>query len=217
MTALVRPVLPSDQRAVGDIAYATGFFGDSARIFFPAPALFRALWVAAYFRGAGFAGFVAEVDAQVVGYVLGAPDGGLYRAGLRRAVPDVLAALPARGVLACLPYLGRAAVWHAPLADPARFPAHLHLNLLPEARGYRLGERLLRAHLSILAGAGVSGVQLSTTSENEAALGLYRKLGFQVIHTRATRMWRPWLGRETTQLVLGLDLRSWPEDSSGPA
>ena len=210
MTALVRPVQPSDQRAVGDIAYATGFFGASARIFFPAPALFRALWVAAYFRGAGFAGFVAEVDGQVVGYVLGAPDGHLYQRGLRRAAPEILAALPTRGLWGCLPYLWRAALWHAPQADPARVPAHLHLNLLPQARGHRLGERLLRAHLRTLAGAGVPGVQLSTTAENGAALGLYRKLGFQEAHTRLTPLWTPWLGRATRQLVLTLELRQGP-------
>ncbi|GGR81210.1 GNAT family N-acetyltransferase [Deinococcus sedimenti] len=206
MTAIVRPVQPSDQRAVGDIAFGTGFFGQSARVYFPAPGLFRALWVAAYFRGAGFAGFVAEVDGQIVGYVLGAPDGNLYQQGLRRAAPEILAALPTWGLLGCLPYLGRAALWHAPQADPVRFPAHLHLNLLPDARGHRLGERLLRAHLRTLAGAGVPGVQLSTTTENAAALGLYRKVGFQVAHRRATPLWTPWLGRAATQVVMTLDL-----------
>lgn len=208
VSAAIRPVQLTDQAVVGDIAYATGFFGGSAARYFPAQTLFKALWVGPYFHGAGFAGFVAEVDGQVVGYVLGSPDWSLYRPGLWRAIPAALASrssLP--DVLASLPYLMRATWWRATHADPHLYPAHLHLNLLPEARGHYLGERLLRAHLTTLAGAGVPGVQFSTTTENEAALGLYRKLGFQVLHTRPTSLWEPWLGRETTQVVMGLELR----------
>lgn len=89
------------------------------------------------------------------------------------------------------------------------YPAHLHLNLLPQARGLHLGQRLLAAHLITLAGAGVAGVQLSTTTENAAALGLYHKAGFQVLSTRPTPLWTPWLGRETAQVVMGLDLKRW--------
>ena len=165
MTALVRPAQPKDQLAVGAIAYATGYFGDSAVKYFPAQALFSALWVGPYFHGAGFACQVAEVDSQVVGYILGAPDWFNYRRGLWHAVPGILSARPPLPtLLACLPYLLRAAVWHAPQADPHLYPAHLYLNLLSGARGHHLGERLLRAHLTTLAGAGVPGVQLSTTT-----------------------------------------------------
>lgn len=204
MTALIRPAQPDDQPVIGDIAYATGYFGESAARYFPARRLFRALWAGPYFHGAGFAGFVAEVDSQIVGYVLGAPDWDIYRQGVWRAVPEIVASCPAPSVLLrCLPYLWRAALWHAPQADVRLYPAHLHLNLLPEARGHHLGERLLWAHLTTLAGAGVSGVQLSTTTENAAALGLYRKLGFETIHQVETPLWRPWLGRQTTQVVMG--------------
>lgn len=96
---------PADQPVVGEIAYATSFFGDSAARYFPAKALFQALWVGPYFCGAGFAGFVAKVDGAVVGYIIGAPDWAQYRRGLWRAVAEYLFSRPALSPLpACLPY-----------------------------------------------------------------------------------------------------------------
>lgn len=212
LAATIRPMQPADMEAVGQVAYATGYFGASAARYFPAPRLFALLWVGAYFRGAGFGCFVAELDGQVVGYILGAPTPELYSRGLWRAIAQIPGALPPPARLPrAVYYLLR--MWHfaAPHIDEARYPAHLHINLLPAARGHRLGERLLRAHLQTLAGAGVPGVHLSTTSENVAALGLYRKLGFSVLAAQPTPLWRPWLGRDTTQLLLGLELRQFME------
>lgn len=198
-----------DEAAVGRIAYLTGYFGESAARYFPARALFELLWVGPYFQGVGVGCFVAELDGQAVGYVLGAPDQASYLRGLKAVLWRRLwRVIPAPGaLLPSLYYLLRAAVFAAPRADPALFPAHLHINLLPEARGHRLGEGLLRAHLDELGRVGVRGVQLSTTTENEAALGLYRKWGFQVAARQPTRLWVPWLGRETTQVVLSRIIR----------
>jgi ribosomal protein S18 acetylase RimI-like enzyme len=205
---VIRPIRPSDERAVGRIAYQTGFFGQSAAAYFANERLFAHLWVGPYFRGGGFACLVAESEGEILGYVLGSPDPGQYGRSLRRVLLRMLPRLtPLRQTWASLPYLLRAGRYPSPHADWQQFPAHLHINLLPEARGLGLGRRLLTGHLDLLRGAGVVGVQLSTTSENRAALELYRRLGFVLMATATTPLWTPWLGHPAEHLGLGLVLR----------
>ncbi|MBZ9753269.1 GNAT family N-acetyltransferase [Deinococcus sp. HMF7604] len=197
---VLRPVRPSDEAAVGRVAYQTGFFGDSAARYFRDAALFAALWVGPYFRGGGFGGFVAQQGPEVVGYVLGSPSPLLYRRAVLRVVAQQ--AWQLRALRTGWPYLWRAARWPGPHADSGRFPAHLHLNLLPQARGQGAGEGLLRAHLQVLAGAGVPGVQLATTTENAAALRLYARLGFTEAARQVTPLWTPWLSHPAEHLCL---------------
>lgn len=174
----LRPATLTDQGALGRVAYLTGFFDGSAERSFPDPALLADLWVRPSLEETGLAGLVAEVGGQGVGYVLGAPDQRVdTRAPGRRPAPgpSPVAGKPVH------PVPGR---WRIPAAGAAlslttravrRLPAHLHLNLLPAARGSGLGRRL-EGHLHALKAAGVPGVQLSTTRENVAALMLISPL-----------------------------------------
>ena len=216
--ATVRLATPEDAEAIGRIAYATGFFGDSAAVFFPDPDLFMALWVEPYLAGQGCCNFVAESREQVRGYIIGACDAASYRRSL------VLAGMHAAGGILtgryrqrrrCLRYLWRMARFgtgSAPLSD---YPAHLHINLLPGTRGRGLGSALLRVHLACLAEAGVPGVQVSTTRENRGALKLYRRSGFRIFSERSSPLWRPWLGRSTSHVVLVRQLESGDRKATG--
>ena len=200
----IRPLTPADRAAVGAIAYETGFFGESAARYFPARALFELLWAGPYFSEAGATGFVAERGGEVLGYIVGFTDERLYRRALLRTVVRGLGRAwpPTRELWPTLHYLARAALFPGPHADPERYPAHLHLNLLAASRGLRLGDALLGAYLAELTRRGVPGVQLSTTSENRAALGLYRKHGFEAAARRITPLWTPWLGHPAEHVVM---------------
>ena len=57
-------------------------------------------------------------------------------------------------------------------------PAHLHIDLLPEAQGRGLGRSMIRAFLDGLRAAGVRGVHLGVSPTNTAARAFYRRLGF---------------------------------------
>ncbi|MDB5045599.1 MAG: GCN5-related N-acetyltransferase [Deinococcus sp.] len=211
---LIRPIQPSDEGVVGQIAYQTGFFGHSAARYFANERLFARLWVGPYFGGGGFACLVAESRGEVLGYILGSPDPALYGRALRRVLlrRTLAQVLPLRQTWASLPYLLRAGRYPSPHPDWKQFPAHLHINLLPAARGLGLGKRLLAAHLEALAGAGVGGVQLSTTTENRAALELYRQFDFVPLARGSTPLWTPWLGHPAEHVGLGLRLSRRPED-----
>ncbi|WP_245619139.1 GNAT family N-acetyltransferase [Deinococcus marmoris] len=201
---MIRPMQPTDEARLGEIAYQTGFFGASAKTYFPDPQLFADLWVRAYFRLPDAVGYVAQVGGDVIGYIVGSLNEGAYRRALVRVVadtvlPGVLTRRYARP-LAALPYLIRTLRYPSPHASETGFPAHLHLNLLPQSRGLGLGRGLLQSYLERLQELGVPGVQLSTTDENAAALGLYRTAGFTVAASEQTELWTPWLGHPARQM-----------------
>lgn len=204
--SLIRPVRPADETRLGEIAYLTGFFGNSAETYFPDAQLFSDLWVRAYFRLPDAVGFVAQVGGDVIGYIIGSGDAEAYRRALGRVVADtVLPGLLTRRYsrpLSALPYLTRTLRYPSPHASEKEFPAHLHLNLLPQSRGLGLGGGLLQAFLTRLEELRIPGVQLSTTDENGAALGLYEKAGFTVSASEKTRLWTPWLGHAARQMCL---------------
>jgi ribosomal-protein-alanine N-acetyltransferase len=57
----------------------------------------------------------------------------------------------------------------------------LTIDVLPEARGYGLGTRLMNECEGRLRTAGCSHVLLETAVNNEAALRLYSKLGYEIL------------------------------------
>ncbi len=59
----------------------------------------------------------------------------------------------------------------------------LTLDILPEARRFGLGSRLMEDCEARLRSAGCEQIFLETAVDNEAAIGLYRKLGYQIIRT----------------------------------
>lgn len=208
----MRPALPGDLDVIGRIAYLTGYFGESARGYFPDERLFRHLWVNPYYlvpREVGVR-FVAGPPGETFGYIVGVTDQTAYERALRftlrrQVLPNLLRGRY-RALPGCLPYLTRLALFPSPHAPRGTYPAHLHLNLLPDARGLGLGRALLTAFVDDLRARGVPGVQLSTTRENEAALALYARAGFEVLAERVLPVWTPWLGRRATHVLMGLKL-----------
>lgn len=135
---------------------------------------------------------VAERDGTVVGYLLGCRD------SRRMRVPAAMAGrhLLRRGLLArpgTAPVIWRSMVDLAPAAIAAaagrtrrrphhevaeRWPAHLHIDLLPEGRGVGLGRALVRRWLDALRRAGIGGCHLETWAENDGAVAFFEAMGF---------------------------------------
>jgi ribosomal protein S18 acetylase RimI-like enzyme len=59
-----------------------------------------------------------------------------------------------------------------------RYPAHLHIDLLPENQGQGLGRTLLDTLRSALAARGVPGVHLGMDPANTRARAFYDRYGF---------------------------------------
>ena len=207
----LRVPVPADLQALGRVAYATGFFGKSAARYLPDERLFTLLWIWPYLHGGGgHASLIALSSQGPLGYILGASNPNTYATAFVAAL--ALAGLATLGGEVKQPlqswrYPIRSLRFPTPHANPQLYPAHLHINLLSTARGLGLGSHLLEQHLEKLRREGVAGVQLSTTKENGAALGLYRKFGFKVLLQQRSPLWIPWLGHPATHVVMGLRLR----------
>jgi ribosomal protein S18 acetylase RimI-like enzyme len=87
---------------------------------------------------------------------------------------------------------------HAPERTPAElaaaYPAHLHIDLMPQVRGLGLGRALIDQLLSELRERGVRGVHLGVDVANHNGIGFYEHLGFEEV------------AREPGGLLMGLRL-----------
>jgi ribosomal protein S18 acetylase RimI-like enzyme len=59
----------------------------------------------------------------------------------------------------------------------ATYPAHLHIDLLPETQGQGLGRRLIETLFAELERRGVPGLHLGMDPENVGAAAFYERLG----------------------------------------
>ena len=63
--------------------------------------------------------------------------------------------------------------------EGSSWPAHLHINLLPVARGRGAGAALMSAWIGRLRERGCSGVHLGTFFENHNAIAFFGSRGFR--------------------------------------
>lgn len=65
------------------------------------------------------------------------------------------------------------------IPELSEYPAHLHIDLLPQLQGLGFGRRLIDGIVATLAARGVPGVYVQVDPENTGALAFYRRLGFE--------------------------------------
>lgn len=190
---VVRRYERRDRDAVRHICFVTGYLGDPVDWQWRDPDSFADFFSGYYTDHEPGSAWVVDIDGEVRGYLLGCIDSGraiaptayfahhLLRRGLAfrpgtagmvwRSVGDILADAPRRR----LP---------PPRFDDPRWPAHLHIDLLPEARGRGAGAALMRSFLDGLVELGVAGCHVETVAENTRAVAFFEAMGFRR-HLRA--------------------------------
>ena len=68
-----------------------------------------------------------------------------------------------------------------PLAFYRKYPAHLHIDILPEYQGMKIGTRLMNSLIENLKNKNVKGVMLGVDTKNKRAICFYQKCGFKEI------------------------------------
>ncbi len=63
------------------------------------------------------------------------------------------------------------------------YPAHLHIDLLPQMQGRGLGKKMMIHFFDLLKSKGVPGCHLSLGARNTKALEFYERMGFSVLET----------------------------------
>jgi ribosomal protein S18 acetylase RimI-like enzyme len=210
----VCPFQDSDREAVFRIAAETAFFGGPLEAFLDDRRLFWDIFYRYYTDMEPEHGWVACVNGQVVGFLMGCVDTDLrhkrWRAKILPGVAGNILIGHYRIGRLTLRYLFRLAM--AGLrkefahADLQRYPAHLHINILDGFRGYGLGKALMQAYLEQLRLAKVTGVHLMTTNLNQSALRLYERLGFLLLDSRPTRIWEGFFDTPVENQCYGLKL-----------
>jgi ribosomal protein S18 acetylase RimI-like enzyme len=114
--------------------------------------------------------------------------------GLRNGVPRVVAKAEGNLVGWCDIQTG----WHHTL----RHCGSLGMGVLPEFRGQGLGQRLLENCIAIARQAGVTRVELEARSDNERALSLYRRMGFEFEGVKRRGMQVDGEYKDTTAMAL---------------
>lgn len=187
MAAQIRKYQQDEQQTLYDICLLTGDSGQDATTLYQDPNLLGEVYVGPYLRFAPEHSLVG-VDADgVAGYVLGVPDTVAFEAECERSWwPSLRERYPAAKYSTDTPD-GRIVhlIHHPPTATldvVERYPAHLHIDLLPRLQGQGDGRRLLTALLDGLAAAGAAGVHLGVSIVNERAVGFYRRMGFTEVH-----------------------------------
>ena len=131
--------------------------------------------------------FVAATDGGLVGYLAGCLDSAQFPSESERVEKAVreyrlifrpgAAAFFARA----LADVAWAALRREPTAgdfDDARWPAHLHINVVPEARGTGVADGLMERWLDRLRESGSPWCHLQTLAENSRAVRFFERTGF---------------------------------------
>lgn len=180
----IRPFRPGDEAAVAEICLRTADSGADATGLLADDDIWAEVYVLPYVARHPDLAFVVEAEAgRVVGYVVATPDTREFEdwfhdtwwpeRGVRWPSPDGETARQDR----VLTYAYGRHAGAEPYGDD--YPAHLHIDLLPEAQGEGWGRRLIDTLVGTLRARGATGLHLVAGADNVGALAFYPRVGFR--------------------------------------
>ncbi|WP_116134425.1 GNAT family N-acetyltransferase [Tropicimonas sp. IMCC34043] len=181
----IRPAVDTDIDALFEICLRTAADGTDGSALFSDPRLPGYIWSVPYARFEPDFAFVLADGARAIGYVIGTPDTEAFD---RRLAADWWPDIRAK-VAGMVPTRPRDAMALSRIASPeasepwllAEYPAHMHINILPDAQSSGWGKRMIETELAALKAHGVAGVHLGVSPANDRAKGFYRHIGFEDI------------------------------------
>jgi ribosomal protein S18 acetylase RimI-like enzyme len=185
--AEIRPYRAEDLEALYDICLKTGDSGRDASHLHRDPRVVGDLYAAPYCVLSPQTALVAQDQAGVGGYIVGALDTPAFEDRLEAEWWPALRsqyAAPDRSRRDTWGYdEHRAWLIHHPERTPRylteRWPSHLHINFLPRMQGVGLGQAMIDRWLALMRAQGSRGVHLGVSAQNARALRFYRLYGFE--------------------------------------
>ena len=178
----IRPYQPADRAQIYAVCVQTGAAGLDARGLYSSDDVIPDVWAGPYLELQPDLAFVLEVDGRIAGYIIGAAD---TRAFMERYIATWLPYLSQRYTAVNPPVTAEDGVLHdgfTPrrmlIAELDEFPAHLHINLLPEMQGKGWGRRLVQTLVDELRSRSIGGVHLGIDLANTGAAAFYERVGF---------------------------------------
>jgi ribosomal protein S18 acetylase RimI-like enzyme len=210
---VIRPYEGRDRAQVRHICHVTGYMGEPVDWLWRDTESFADLFTSYYTDAEPKSALVAELDGVVAGYLLGCVDsrtvwspatifgrhflrrGIGFRPGTAGVVWRSFGDLVVDGLHRRLPAVS---------VYDERWPAHLHIDLLPAIRGRGVGATLIRRWLERLRGLRIPGCHLETLAENHRAIAFFESMGFarRGNPTSAPGLRSPTGARHTVQLMV---------------
>ena len=187
----IRPYQPGDREAVAEICLRTADHGSDARGVFEDDDLWAVVFALPYVTRHPDLAFVVEApDGRVVGYVVGTDDTDAFEDWFRDEWWPRFAERFPRPPVERSRQDGTVRYAHSRRAGAEPYaglgyPAHLHIDLLPEAQGRGLGRTLIETLAAALRSRGVRGLHLVASDRNAGALAFYDRLGFKRLESHA--------------------------------
>lgn len=186
MALEVRPFHPADRAPLSELFRYAGE-GSPTGSLWGHPASEAQIYLDPYVELEPESLFVAQVDGALVGYLTGCldtesfPGEGTRMQAAIREHRLVLKRGPRsfflRAGLDSIRLLLRRQPTAGEFTDP-RWPAHLHINVAPAARGTGAAQGLMQSWLGRVEEAGVPGCHLQTLVENTRAVRFFERAGF---------------------------------------
>jgi GNAT superfamily N-acetyltransferase len=187
MTPRIRRATLRDEAAIARICRLTGNQGQDATGLYGDPTVLADVYATPYLYGPDCVGYVVEEAGEPQGYVLAALDTRAFQDWFTNEWWPARASDHSVKTVADQWLLDEAARTSRCINGPVDdYPAHLHIDLLPELQGKGWGRRLidtLRAHL---AAEGVTGLHLVVSTMNAPAVTFYPKVGFDTLWAKDT-------------------------------
>lgn len=191
----IRNYQARDRKGVINVCWQTGYMGESAAGRFDDSYLFGLLFCLYYIDYEPENCFVAvdEKTGQIIGYILSSINSKEQEKQFRKKM------IPKITLRAFLYTLWRhprtfQVLWHfkkiwedepkIPNEETllAPYPAHLHIDILPEYQRQGIGTQLVEILENHLKNLNVKGIHLGTSEQNVYAVQFYQKLNFSVIY-----------------------------------
>lgn len=198
---VIRSCRKEDESGIVNVCYHSGYMGEDLenKNIFNDVKLFGYLFCVYYVRYQINDCFVAEdvQTKQVIGYLLGALD-------TKKQEKQFILKMSLRILVQFL----SCTVWNYPETLKTilffmihkkpdhpqnlyfEYPAHLHINILPDYQRYGIGSKLITEFENHVRTSNGKGIHLQTTNENVKAVSFYNKIGYTLIQEEKRRLWR---------------------------
>lgn len=180
----IRPYRPSDLDNLYDICVRTGDSGADATGTFTWSTLLGDVFAAPYVEHDPTLAWVVDNGERAIGYIISTADTREFVRWFRDEwwPATVRKYAPEERTSADSALIGAAERPERMLVDDVdAYPAHLHIDLLPETQGQGLGRRLVTVLADALRERGIPGLHLTAGVNNAGALAFYERIGFTVL------------------------------------
>jgi GNAT superfamily N-acetyltransferase len=199
-----------DRAAVRQIVHDTALMGESAALFFQGQEVISDVFSLYFTDNEPGSCFVAEVNGQIVGYLIGAKNKIAAETILNRQIilPLFIKALKSgvflkiRNLIFIFSCLKDLLINGIKTPNFSRaYPATFHINIKNGFRGQDIGAGLIQAYLDFLKIEGVSAVHLATMSERAA--NFFLSQGFVQLYKGKRSYFRHILHRDVALYIFG--------------